>query len=606
MIIGEPLGLLALLGIPVVVAIHFFRRRFRPRPVTALWLYGPVPETPAAGRRRSQLTNRRSLWLELLACLALAWWLSDPHLDDRAEAEHLVVVLDARWRMQAMVDGRSARDRAAESLGTILDGLGRDDRVSLVRSGEPPQLLAGPEVPPRRALAALERWTCDAPFHRLDDALRLGRELLAQGGVEDGGRSGRLLVVSDRQPDELPPGVGLLLRGRPAPNDALIEARWLRADPYGPERLLLRVLAVGGAERRRELVLADGERELARRPLQLRPERVTAVTWPLAGIARDGVLTLRLDGDDALAADDQLRLRRPALRALRVHLDPALPRADWWRRALGAQLAAELVDDPTAAQLLVQAADTPAPDDGRWSVVVAPGDGAPVLGPYLARTGHPLLRDLDATGAVWVGGARIVDPGAVLLAAGDRALVTERRSGRSRRFALHLDPERSSIGEHPVWPAMIANLVTMARAALPGLEQPNQPLGVALGVVVPPDTERLAVIDPAGERAELSPDGAGRVVIPSLQQAGTHALRLGDAEEDWLLLEAVPGDPRLADTAAVEWLDRAPEAGGEADVARRRGPVAHILPLLLAAAAAAGAWWCFAREDGGARREGPT
>lgn len=602
MILGEPLGLLALLGIPAILAIHLFRRRFRPRPVSALWLYGPVPETPAAGRRRSRLSNRRSLWLELMACLALAWWLSDPHLDDRSSAEHLVVVLDDRWRMQAEANGESTRERAVAALETIIDGLARDDRITLLRSGEPPGLLAGPEADAFAARRALAGWDPAAPFHPLDPALRLGRELLAAGGEER--RRGRLLLVSDHEPAGLPPGTGLLLRGHPAANDALIEARWLRADPYGPERLVLRVQAAGGGPRTRSLALHGATGELARRPLDLRPDAVTSLTWPLGALATDGLqeLELELVGSDALALDDRLRLRRPAARTLRVHLDPELPRPDWWRRALAAQLHAELVEDRERAHLLVLGPDAPLPGDGRWSVRVAPDDGPAVLGPYLARTGHPLLRDLDATGAVWAGGAAIEDPGAVLLAAADRALVSEAGEGRARAVTLHLDPARSTLDRHPAWPALVANLVAWARDAVPGLAQPNQPLGVALEVVLPPGAERLQVIVPEGERGELVADATGRVVLPPLQVAGTHRLRLDDEEADWQVLEAVPGDPRLADTAALQRADRAPEAGGEAEVARRRGPLAHLLPLLVAAALVIGAWWSFAREEGLATR----
>ena len=39
MIFTTPLGLLALLAIPAIVAIHLFRRRFPVRPVAGLFLW---------------------------------------------------------------------------------------------------------------------------------------------------------------------------------------------------------------------------------------------------------------------------------------------------------------------------------------------------------------------------------------------------------------------------------------------------------------------------------------------------------------------------------------------------------------------------------------
>ena len=72
MIFATPLGLLALLAIPAIVAIHLFRRRFPVRPVAGLFLWGVVRQTPEGGGRVTRLPITRSLILECLAALALA------------------------------------------------------------------------------------------------------------------------------------------------------------------------------------------------------------------------------------------------------------------------------------------------------------------------------------------------------------------------------------------------------------------------------------------------------------------------------------------------------------------------------------------------------
>ena len=74
----NPLGLLALLAIPTVAALHLFRRRFRPRRVSAVFLWNLEDRTPLAGRTRERLLRSPSLWLELLAALALALALAGP------------------------------------------------------------------------------------------------------------------------------------------------------------------------------------------------------------------------------------------------------------------------------------------------------------------------------------------------------------------------------------------------------------------------------------------------------------------------------------------------------------------------------------------------
>ena len=50
---SNPLGLLALLAIPLVLYLHLFRRRFEPRRVSALFLFA-ADALPAAARAAAQ------------------------------------------------------------------------------------------------------------------------------------------------------------------------------------------------------------------------------------------------------------------------------------------------------------------------------------------------------------------------------------------------------------------------------------------------------------------------------------------------------------------------------------------------------------------------
>ena len=61
MTFAAPLGLLALLAIPAIVAIHLFRRRFPVRPVAGLFLWQIGRQTPEAGRTIDRLPITTSL-----------------------------------------------------------------------------------------------------------------------------------------------------------------------------------------------------------------------------------------------------------------------------------------------------------------------------------------------------------------------------------------------------------------------------------------------------------------------------------------------------------------------------------------------------------------
>ena len=80
MIFTTPLGLLALLSVPAIVAIHLFRRRFPPRQVAGLFLWQSARQVPQGGGRLDRLPITASLLLECLAALALSLILAGARL----------------------------------------------------------------------------------------------------------------------------------------------------------------------------------------------------------------------------------------------------------------------------------------------------------------------------------------------------------------------------------------------------------------------------------------------------------------------------------------------------------------------------------------------
>jgi hypothetical protein len=158
-----------------------------------------------------------SFWCELLASAALALAFAGPRASCAGgSAEHLVVVLDSSASMGAVVDGRTLRDKAVELVRERIDALGRGSRVTLVRSGPRPSLVAGPAAFPGDARERLSEWHPLAARHDLHPALALALELAG---------AGKVLVITDHyEPDEWPAAVELVSVGAPADNLAITHA----------------------------------------------------------------------------------------------------------------------------------------------------------------------------------------------------------------------------------------------------------------------------------------------------------------------------------------------------------------------------------------------
>jgi hypothetical protein len=473
---ASPIGLLALLAVPAVLALHLFRRRLAERPVAGAFLWAAGSPRAAAGRRRSRLRSQASLWLELALAVAIGLWLGGLRLGVAAPVPHLVLVLDD----SASMAGRGAGGAAAAVEGaraaarSRLGALPADGLATLIRSGSRPALLAGPRAPAEEALRALELWRPRAPGHDLGPALDLAAEV--------GGPAAEISLWTDRLPRGVEARVRIEAFGAPAPNAAVLSARRVRVGGvetvYGDLRAFGRSLPA-----RVEIVDAEGA-VLVEVTSLLEPGLVRHLEFALPVAALDQVLSLRLVAeDDGLGVDDEFPLPVPLPKTVRIHadLEPGLAARLGLERLAAILPELELVADAAAADLRF-VARAGALGVGRHEVVVAPlgpeGATDPWIGPYLIDRRSGLVEGLTLDGVVWTAGRGSL-PGDALVLAGDQVLCAVQELAGAERLRLHLNLElrRSNLGSSPDWPILLTNLVDEVRQRLPGLVDPVVPVG---------------------------------------------------------------------------------------------------------------------------------
>ncbi len=98
-VFGNPLGLLALLGIPAVLAIHFLQRKARELPVSTLFLLDHTQREAVSGRRFERMIPSIPLWMQLLAVILLAWFLSEPRYPKSGSVQRIAIVMDSSASM---------------------------------------------------------------------------------------------------------------------------------------------------------------------------------------------------------------------------------------------------------------------------------------------------------------------------------------------------------------------------------------------------------------------------------------------------------------------------------------------------------------------------
>jgi hypothetical protein len=474
-----PLGLLALLAIPAIVALHLFRRRFPVRRVAGLFLWQMMRQTPEGGGKIARLPITTSLILECLAALALALILAGARLSSAGVSQHLVVLLDDSASMAAVnARGESARDRAVRRVLAEVDRLGAGARVTLVLSGDRPSVLAGPAAFAVEARPALDKWKPEAPHHSLALGIRLARELA--------GRTGRLMVVSDMsQTSHDVQGMLWVSVGEPLANVGITAAERTISPDEGRGAVSLTLGNYSDLPTHRRVSVLTGDKPVLARELDV-PAGVSSLTLPLP----PGLPTVRvvLSGD-ALSRDNEVMLAEPRPRVVGVENRLREGRG---RGALVRALAA--LSGVTQAEsghlAFVDAGEIDRPrSPGVWRVGFgrapaewrAKGEPKDFIGPFVLEKRHPLLLGTTLGGVVWSGVSPLA-PGAVrpLASAGDQVLIgmpplTGTRTEPAILFNLDLD--RTNLIRSPDWPILISNLIEMRRQSLPGPERWNYRVG---------------------------------------------------------------------------------------------------------------------------------
>jgi len=542
---ANPLGLLALLAVPAVVGLHLYRRRYRPHPVGALFLWEEFADAPSAGRQRTPLTRSPSFWCELLAALLAALAIAGPR-PFASEVPHRVVVLDGSASMAAIDgSGESAWDRGRDWLAGELRALPRRARVTLVASGPSAETLAGPAALRDEALAALDVFTPRRASHALGPALDLAEGLAGDGEVE---------LVTDAAH---PPGARVSVHafGAPLDNVAIVRASRHTVDgsantgtgtdtstgtrARATERVVVGVANYTDAavERALELVALDpvtgaptGD-AIARSTVELRPGGEASVTLTLAG-ADDRPLVARLDGAaDALALDDRATLAPARPRPVRVAVRgaaavraAALLEGDRIERVGPAVTRVDALDDAHLVLDLDGRAGVRA-DATTWVLTaVPPLEATAWLGPFLVERRHRLMDGVSMSDVAWVGSSAFGVRGAPLASAGEAALVVERRANGGREIALNADLAAGTFTRSPDWPILLANLVAWRRDALDGPREVNLVLGEPLRVGAP-GGGRWSLTGPLEDAPRVhEQEGAGELVFADLERTGLFAL----------------------------------------------------------------------------------
>lgn len=585
----QPLGLFALAALPAVLILHLYRQRHRKTPVSTLFLWVDPESRDSSGITRRPLRKTPSFWLEMLAALLLALFLSGFQPFGNSEATHLVVVLDDSASMGAVDPENpesSARSRALSLLEETFERYGRRTRVTLIRSGNHPSLLAGPGAMLPEAREALARWKPESAHHAPRMALQFAREF--SGGEE-------VLFLTDHAPSEetaLGEEVRVFSLGTSLNNAALLDARRFRKEGDAREFVRCTVRSFSSLRAKRKVTIWMDGQAILERAFELGAEQETHLEFPLDLAV--GTVDLELDAD-ALLTDNSLRLYPNPDRRVKVAVGLEESAQDALRLVslLDALEQVKTTDKVADAHLFLGHEQAPSPT---WTLQL-PRDpketnGAEAfLSGFLPEKRHALMDGLTLQGVVWTRAVAFEPTGIPIVSIGDQPLLTEAAQDGAAWFQWNLLPQRSTFPHSPDWPILMSNLVAMRSVALPGPRATNLVAGQAFEFVLDGDKDLILQWD-AVERPMYAD---GLLKVENLPPHPEYILREG---EEVLTRFAVNfADPIESDLRGATEAERSPirSAAASARQAFAASPFGRLLLLLLLAVIAAD-WWILSRE----------
>jgi len=515
---ANPLGLLALIGIPAILAIHLFQRRSRRIPISTLFLLEASSPRSEAGRTRDRLRASVSLWLQLAAVVVAAWLLAQPRWLREDSLQRTAIVVDASLSMDAFL--RPAEEALAR-LAARSSGLAHRREWTLVSSGlGEGTLYSGSD--PGEMLRRFRGWRPRFGAHDPRPALRAAREAA--------GRDGRVVFLTDRDGDT-EAGVELLAVGAPIENVGFAGLRI--EDDAGTARWRAIVRNYGMAPATREWGIRIGTAARRGGTVTLAPGASEALSggFPPGAAA----LTLALDADP-FTVDDTLPIVLPSPKRLTVRVEGDAKERPFVQGLLatidatgdasagGGEGKADLVVASRGPGSLALSGDV------RDAVVFlrAPAAGRGFdEGPVIAEN-DPLMEDLSWKGLLVRPSATIPPaPGdRVLLWQGRRPLVFLRDGEGGSRLVFDFPVEESNADRLPSFVLLFHRFVESVRRAKVAPESANVEIGQLLDVAVDPkgpslrlETDGSAAAPAAAGATGTSGAGAGAFDLPASRAA---------------------------------------------------------------------------------------
>ena len=313
MILLQPFGLLALLGIPAVLTLFFLRPKYQPRQLSSTYIWRLSGNYLKKYSRSRKMLKYLTLLLQLLLIALAALMLSQPRMLSGGAWSEYIAILDTSASMRTENEGGVSRfEEARQRILADMKKTGLNGHISVITTASSANLLMERCPSVSEAQRILRGAVCGYGEADVDSALRAAQELL------DAYPQAQVFFYTDQ---DCPLAENLTVvnvaAGREEWNAAVmdLQARFSggaaelthRAVSYGRDAVLTLGLYVNG-------------RLLAAQMVDCQRDEPVEVAWSIPAGTSLGYARVLVDAADGLREDNEICLFRQPPETLNIQL----------------------------------------------------------------------------------------------------------------------------------------------------------------------------------------------------------------------------------------------------------------------------------------------
>jgi hypothetical protein len=326
-------GLYALLGIPIILLIHFLQRKTNRVITSTSFLIKRLPLEEVKGPKLSHLKPSWPLFLQIISIAIITILLLDPHTPQIGMTNRVVLLLDSSVSM------RPFKKQTVAALRSQIPNLKHTTLPTewIVSESGGYNRLVYSGTSDRDLLSSIERWQPSHNHHSLLPAIEHAQRFSQRGGSP--------IVVTDQQPSEIS-GYDVIGVGHPIDNVGF-SGLTTSADQWS-----VALKNNSNAPQRRTLTFETSENVRKVQDIEFKPQELKILQDSFSEDNPSSRIILKLQPDE-FDLDDTLPILKPRAASLKIFLLLDSSLRAWEAQIIALMQPAQVVSTPTEADFVV-------------------------------------------------------------------------------------------------------------------------------------------------------------------------------------------------------------------------------------------------------------